>query len=168
MWRTRGAGSRLWGVSRTRYFTYEAHSDNGKASVADVELIAGLSGDEFLVEASMTVRRSGWISPSGCPQPCHGLFERRRGTSSSSHFLGRLVLTNSGFVSGGSLRGDLSLLATTSEVSLQMEVTEQVDILVDLEFGSMILELPTPTHALLDAGTNEGFVSISDLPFDGT
>ena len=77
------------------------------------------------------------------------------------------VVTNSGFVSGGDLSGDLEVRATTSEVSLQMEVTEEAEIEVALEFGSMSLELPTPSHAQVDARTSDGYLSLSDLPFSG-
>ena len=165
-----GGGITLVGgsVSDTIFLTYEVHSDNGKASLADVDLVAGPSGGEFLVEA-LTDSPDIWVDiavglPTALPWAAR--------TATGDVFLeslsgGGQVLTNSGFVSGGGLRGDLALLATTSEVSLQMEVTEEAEVVVDLEYGSMTLELPTPTHALLDAGTNDGFISISDLPFNG-
>lgn len=155
-------------ISDVVFLSYEVHSEDGQATVADVDLVAGPSGSTFLVSVS-TPGPHVWVDivlgvPSSLPYTV--------ATGSGDVFVESMdssgeVLTSTGFISGGDLAGGLVVAAESSEVSLEVILSAGDVVDVALEQGPIVLTVPTGTDASLVASTDEGDVVIWDVPFSG-
>lgn len=150
------------------FLTYTIQSDDGDATVADVSLIAGPAGDAFVVSVS-TPGPEVWVDlVLGMPEGMGWSVT----TDSGDVFLESLsgggeVQTSSGFVSGGDITGGFTVVAEFSEVHFDLRVDEGDQVSVQLVEGSIELDLPTPTHADLQAETDDGTLLLWDLSFSG-
>lgn len=150
------------------FLTYSVHSDEGDATVADVSMVAGPTGDEFVVSVS-TPGPDVWVDlVLGMPDSMRWSVT----TGSGDIFLESLsgggeVQTASGVVSGGDISGGVAVIADISDVHFDLVVAEGDQVSVQLGAGSIVLDLPTPTHAGLQASTDQGTFLLWDLPFDG-
>jgi len=150
------------------FLTYSVHSDDGDATAADVSMVAGPSGDEFVVSVS-TPGPDVWVDlVLGMPDSMRWSVT----TGSGDVFLESLsgggeVQTVSGVISGGDISGGVAVVAEISEVPFDMRIAEGDQGSVQLGGGSIVLDLPTPTHAGLQASTDEGTFLLWDLAFDG-
>ena len=150
------------------FVNYQIFSDGEGSGASDVLLTAGLSGEEFLV-AVETPGPDVWVelvvsAPTDLPW--------RVDTDSGDIFLESLtgpgqVTTTSGVISGGGLEGDVDVAAAISDVHLELEVEGSDQVVIELGEGSIELDVPTPTHASLEASTDEGVLTLWSLPFDG-
>ena len=165
----RGSVSLIGGVVPDLVFlSYQIFSDDGRAGLDDVSLVAGPTGPDFVVSVS-TPGPDVWVDlVVGMPAEMSWLVT----TGSGDIFLeflegGGEVQTSSGMVSGGDIRGGVTVGADSSDVHFEMEVGEGDEVSVQLGQGSVELDLPSPTHAQLEASTDDGVLSIWDLVFDG-
>jgi hypothetical protein len=165
----RGSVSLIGGsVPDLVFLSYEVHSEDGRATAGDVSMVAGPSGSDFVVSVS-TPGPDVWVDlvlglPSAFPWAVT--------TGSGDVFLeslsgGGAVQTFSGMVSGGDIAGGVSVVADFSDVHFDMRVEDGDQVTVELGEGSMEFDLPTPTHANLQAATDDGILLIWSLPFDG-
>jgi hypothetical protein len=150
------------------FLTYSIYSDDGDATVSDVSMVAGPSGDEFVVSVS-TPGPDVWVDlVLGMPDSMRWSVT----TGSGDVFLESLsgggeVQTASGVVSGGDVSGGVAVVADISEVHFDLRIEEGDQVSIQLGGGSIVLDLPTPTHAGLQASTDDGTLVLWDLSFDG-
>ncbi|MEE2829086.1 MAG: hypothetical protein VX498_07855 [Myxococcota bacterium] len=156
------------GISDTVFLSYEVRSDDGSATVADVELTAGPSGETFVVSVA-TPGPDVWVDlliglPDDLP---YGV-----ATGSGDIFLeslagGGSVLTSTGVVSGGGLSGNLAIVADWSEVYLEAQVEEGDALSVEVGEGPIVLTVPSGTDAAFEASAAGGLLDIQEVPFSG-
>jgi len=165
----RGSVSIIGGsVPDLLFLSHTIHSDDGEATVDDVSLVAGTSGGELVVSVSSPGPEI-WVDlVVGMPEGMRWSVN----TGPGDVFLESLsggggVQTSSGVVSGGDLTGDLSVVAEFSDVHFDLRVNEGDQISVQLGEGAIELDLPTPTHAALQAETDDGSLLLWELDFSG-
>lgn len=150
------------------FLSHAIHSDDGDATVADVSLVAGPSGDEFVVSVS-TPGPDVWVDlVVGMPEGMRWSVT----TGTGDVFLEALggggdVQTATGVVSGGDITGGLAVVAEFSEVHFDLRIEEGDQVSVQLGEGAIELDLPTPTHAELHAETDDGTLLLWELDFSG-